>query len=349
MADVPKYTVQNYIVSSPLEEDQDALFHVRRNGKACYIEMKPAFFINSPNTFRKYLSHLHLLWSGEEVIGNLHDTDVFDWVMSPYLQLLTDLAPPVAGEPSEISTSLQNSLFPEFFVFHTYVIDEELSPRRIVAAGRPLLPSTTRFEDDFLDELETWTVLYDPVGICPVFENPEEALYKEPRRVMIRNGTAECFFKRCHSTAEAIRELKTYKAIADAGLDNLELNIGRVHGVVMDDGDFVLGILLSYIDCGDVSLSCRIVPDDADDPPQHVRRAWMQQLEDGVKALHAAGIVWGDVKSENVLIDRSNNAWITDFGGGYTRGWVDKELAGTVEGDLMGVAKIRQLLFPSEI
>lgn len=51
-------------------------------------------------------------------------------------------------------------------------------------------------------------------------------------------------------------------------------------------------------------------------------------------------IVWGDVKTENVLIDRESNAWITDFGGGYTPGWVDERKAGTVEGGEEGLAKI---------
>jgi tRNA A-37 threonylcarbamoyl transferase component Bud32 len=63
-----------------------------------------------------------------------------------------------------------------------------------------------------------------------------------------------------------------------------------------------------------------------------------------VTQLHRAGIIWGDAKAENVLIARDSNAWITDFGGGYTRGWVDEGKAGTLEGDLQGVAKILDFL-----
>ncbi|TKW55962.1 hypothetical protein CTA1_5149 [Colletotrichum tanaceti] len=32
------------------------------------------------------------------------------------------------------------------------------------------------------------------------------------------------------------------------------------------------------------------------------------------------GIIWGDVKAENVLIDSDDNAWIIDFRGNYTYG-----------------------------
>ena len=49
----------------------------------------------------------------------------------------------------------------------------------------------------------------------------------------------------------------------------------------------------------------------------------------------------GDVTAESVLLDRDANAWIIDFDFLYTKGWVDKEFAGTVEGDLGGMAKLR--------
>lgn len=46
-----------------------------------------------------------------------------------------------------------------------------------------------------------------------------------------------------------------------------------------------------------------------------------------------------------MAIDRDDNAWITNFGGGYTEGWVDEDVAGTTEGDLAGMAKIRDFMF----
>ena len=73
----------------------------------------------------------------------------------------------------------------------------------------------------------------------------------------------------------------------------------------------------------------------------------MGQLEAALSALHETDIVWGDVKAENILIDKDDSAWMIDFGGGYTPGWVDKEVAGTVMGELAGMAKLKRLLFPS--
>jgi Ser/Thr protein kinase RdoA (MazF antagonist) len=64
------------------------------------------------------------------------------------------------------------------------------------------------------------------------------------------------------------------------------------------------------------------------------------QLRHLINQLHAASIVWGDAKPDNVLINKNADAWVIDFGGGYTEGWVPTELTGTVEGDLHALEKI---------
>ena len=48
----------------------------------------------------------------------------------------------------------------------------------------------------------------------------------------------------------------------------------------------------------------------------------------------------GDGKASNIIIDDQDNAWLIDFGGGWTEGWVDKEVADTVEGDEQAVNSI---------
>ena len=66
----------------------------------------------------------------------------------------------------------------------------------------------------------------------------------------------------------------------------------------------------------------------------------MDQVTDTLTQLHNAGLVWGDAKPDNILIDKNDDAWVIDFGGGYTRGFVEREKAGTVEGDLQGLERI---------
>jgi serine/threonine protein kinase len=175
------------------------------------------------------------------------------------------------------------------------------------------------------------------------YDPPEDALFEPPRKVLIDIGQTTCFFKSCDSTVQTTNELRAYKQISAANFDP-QLHICRLHGVVMNDIGSIAGLLLSYIDHGGHDLSARVGPS-KDDPPASVRIKWANELNDAITELHTAGIVWGDVKAENVLVDKDDNAWITDFGGGYTLGWVDKELAGTVEGDLAGMEKIREFIF----
>lgn len=71
-----------------------------------------------------------------------------------------------------------------------------------------------------------------------------------------------------------------------------------------------------------------------------VKDKWKRQVMVTVEALHRAGIIWGDAKASNILVDTDGDAWVTDFGGGHTEGWVDRDKTGTVEGDLQGLQAI---------
>src|SRR5262249_17783499 len=57
------------------------------------------------------------------------------------------------------------------------------------------------------------------------------------------------------------------------------------------------------------------------------RQKWASQIREAVDQLHGVGVIWGDGKGSNVIVDEKDNAWLIDFGGGFTEGWVDKELA----------------------
>ena len=63
-----------------------------------------------------------------------------------------------------------------------------------------------------------------------------------------------------------------------------------------------------------------------------------------VEKFHANDIVWGDVKTGNVVIDSAGDAWLLDFGGGSTKGWVDSDKTETVEGDLQGLERSENAL-----
>ncbi|KAL4904459.1 hypothetical protein BDW74DRAFT_154898 [Aspergillus multicolor] len=74
------------------------------------------------------------------------------------------------------------------------------------------------------------------------------------------------------------------------------------------------------------------------------RRRWYAQISDAVHALHRRGLIWGDAKPDNVVIDEKGDAVLLDFEGGWTRDWIDDELEGTKEGDLQALKRIRTFL-----
>lgn len=74
--------------------------------------------------------------------------------------------------------------------------------------------------------------------------------------------------------------------------------------------------------------------------PQDKRDAWARNSDEAKNILHENGIIWGDAKADNFIVDAEDNLWIIDFGGSYTEGWIDPEIAETKQGDDMGVKKI---------
>lgn len=78
--------------------------------------------------------------------------------------------------------------------------------------------------------------------------------------------------------------------------------------------------------------------------PEERRRKWASQLCETVNQLHEIGVIWGDGKARNVIIDIDDDAWLIDLGGGWTEGWIDEKLADTVEGDEQAVKRIMQFL-----
>src|SRR5437762_3381880 len=74
--------------------------------------------------------------------------------------------------------------------------------------------------------------------------------------------------------------------------------------------------------------------------PEAAKRRWSVQIRDALAALHKAGIVWGNTKTRNIIIDKSGNAWVVGFREGHTETWLEGDKAGTVEGDMEGLERI---------
>jgi len=107
-------------------------------------------------------------------------------------------------------------------------------------------------------------------------------------------------------------------------------------------GDGIVGMLIEKIPATFPGLGHVLMA--KVDVPLSSRKRWAAQIEETVGELHRHGIVWGDAKPGNVIIDEHDDAWLIDFGGGYTSTWVDEPVAESVEGDLQAVGRMKLAL-----
>ena len=231
------------------------------------------------------------------------------------------------------------------------------------------------------DYVDQWPELQDLESWVPrIYRSNQIRLPAPPERDTRLSGPAEVFvggqsffFKGWKSGGTLregnLRELLTYKHFHEAltsGKISPELRICRLHGVVVDSDDHtplrargrgaeprnsagprrLVGLLLTFIDTkrkllrmGTLSYGIR-----SEDCDPEMRSRWADDIDAAVAALHGAGIVWGDAKPDNILVDDDDDVWIVDFGGSYTDGWVDEDKSETMEGDRQGVERIKAFL-----
>lgn len=144
----------------------------------------------------------------------------------------------------------------------------------------------------------------------------------------------------------AQRELDSLLKISTCQVTGV-LRVPRLLGLVQTPGDGrVIGVLEEYIPFRDTEELTSL--GDIETPSSITkarRRKWASQVQETIHQLHQIGVTWGDGKARNVLIHgETDDAYIVDFGGGWTDGWLDQELSGTVEGDELAVKKIREFL-----
>lgn len=95
------------------------------------------------------------------------------------------------------------------------------------------MPPGVWLGDKYRDSIQAWTPSFHPSNINLSFENPEDALVKIPKKVLVEGRKTTYFFKAFFPGAPRIAqtELETYKKIAEAEL-GLDVRISRLWGVV---------------------------------------------------------------------------------------------------------------------
>ena len=332
----PKYFVNSFLCGV---DDDNSQLEVRRYGKCFYITMAPENFVDSPHIKQQYLDYLAVERSDatdyDNMVEDYSPEDFYAWALEPCLPLFETLAP---APKQNLKITLHDFLHPMVFYYSLCAVDGKLTPVQIQGRGVGMVAPGLELDDSAFSP--AWpSFLPTEIEICVT--NPEDAIFASPNKVLVNNKTI-CFFKLYQpgDTNIALRELENYKRITESNLDP-DLRICRLLGVIKDDGNRLIGLLLTYVECDFLTLACAIEPDTS----ASIKQKWVDQVTGILTQLHKVGIVWGDAKPDNVLIDKNDDAWIIDFGGGYTRGFVERGKAGTIEGDLQGLEKIIEYVF----
>lgn len=335
-----KYVVNSFLFSV---HDDNSQLEVRRYGKCFFITMAPENFVNSPSIKQQYLEYLAAERSDatddDNMAEDYNPEDFYSWALEPCLSLFETIAP---APKQNLKITLHDFLHPGVFYYSLCAVDGKLTPVQSEGRGAGMVALGLELDDSAFSP--AWpSFLPMEIEIC--ITNPEDAIFASPNKVLV-DGKAICFFKLYQpgDTNIALRELENYKRITESYLDP-DIRICRLLGVVKDEKNHLIGLLLIYIECDFLTLACAVEPD----TPASTKQKWVDQVTGTLTQLHKAGIVWGDAKPDNILIDKNNNAWIIDFGGGYTRGFVEREKAGTIKGDLQGLEKIIEYVFSERV
>ncbi|KAJ4012279.1 hypothetical protein NW752_007952 [Fusarium irregulare] len=321
-AQTPVWSVIQFTFS---DRNTHAKLVVMCNGKCFVIQLSAETFSESPKSKERYLFFLQVTDVFE--LDGVTVDDFWDWIVEPLLPIFRQLPTP---DQTAIRT-LDDFFNPETFVYTLQMISDQRVPQ---------LDKDAEYRSPFgvsvPDELCASWKSFDPADVRIWDENLVGPPSHTPHRVPLSDGTV-AFLKlvRCGDRRSLENELATYGKLDRAQLDR-NLKISRLYGILRGKNGVILGLLLTFVDCERVTLSCATKPG----AKVTLREKWATQIQDAVGRLHDAGIFWGDAKSDNVLVDINEDVWIVDFGGEYTEWWVPKTLVGTMEGDSIALERI---------
>jgi hypothetical protein len=325
--------------------------HSTADFRICY---DPQILAASPPLLEQHHECYNILYKDDP---DGEGREVVERLRKPFEELMTQTAP----NPMESTWYLHRSLYPPYFILEARVAESSshIQPHFKMALSRQ---EFSRPGENINDEsLKPHLSLLLDSKLSKYSSRQVQVLAQTshlvPSRVLVDDN--EYFFKPWVSgRVHGYHELQSYrKILADTEASPpllADTRICHLHGLIIDNDEDVLqhypldsdeedypgtrlvGLLLTYIE--NKGTLYDLAP--WSDCTNEDRLRWSTQIPNYVKCLHEADVVWGDAKPENVLVDMKGDAWLIDFGGSYTRGWVDEDKMETVEGDLQGVQRI---------
>ncbi|RDL41820.1 uncharacterized protein BP5553_01799 [Venustampulla echinocandica] len=307
-------TAEAYVVSNHLfsVNDDNSELEIHRYNKRFYIIIRPGNLEQSPAIKNEYLRYLNAQRADAD--GDVQSEcsvdpeDIYDWAVKPCLSLFKELSPEPKQQTAKIS--LYDYYHAETFYYHLHAANDKLTPVTN-PKGESFLPPAVELAPD---------VFHPALSFPRQSRDPRQSEWERSQMLFKPYSNGD--------TNGATREVASYRKTTESNLTP-DVRICRLDGVVKDEWDRLMGLLLNYIDCDHVTLAC--APDE--ETPDSLKQKWVNQIKETLAQLHDEGLVWGDAKPENVLITEGDGS----VG--------DKEKAGTVEGDLQGPENIIKYVF----
>ncbi|KAH6716061.1 hypothetical protein BKA61DRAFT_515521 [Leptodontidium sp. MPI-SDFR-AT-0119] len=339
--DIPRYAVVDFAFG----DTSDAQLTVICRTKRFYITLS-ALNLHDPEDTedskyeQEYQQLLHAIQFEDQTKFNPDEPDpvesMIHWVVTPFFPVFRALAPQLSSTPQ--MQTLHEFFNPPTFFFTLKVVKGTLSPVSTPENSQPLefLPPSM---EPPLVLLDAGVPIFNPSSLN-VDWDPESEGAQFPTKVFGDKLMPYFFKATVHGNSAAIeREIEILLRLERVGLTT-KIRVPRLCGFVQVDGrNTIMGLLLSYVERQHTLEGILL-----DKPEVALRKKWFRDIEHMLKLLYEADIVWGDAKADNILIDVENEAWIIDFGGSYTFGWVDEDNMNTVEGDLQGLQRIKEHL-----
>ncbi|KAK4671740.1 hypothetical protein QC764_0098350 [Podospora pseudoanserina] len=352
--------MQNFYIKSVVWDlifnlESDITLDIRHGGAAFRICYHARTLEASPYALEQHRELYRILYEDDPDGGSLQ---AVERLRKPFEELMTQMAP---NPPTELTGYLHSHLYPPWFILVAKVDESGCVQPYFKAAlsrqefGRPGEYVNNDFLQPHLSPLLNSKLNKYSSHHIQVLAQTSQLV---PSTVLV-DGTVYFFKPWISGRVHGYHELQSYRKIltdTEASPPLLaSARICRLHGLVIDDDDDVLqhypldsdeenysgtrlvGLLLT---CIENRGTLKDLAPWSDDCTNKDRLRWSRQIHHSVECLHNAGVIWGDAKPENVLIDMEGDAWLIDFGGSYTPGWVDEDKRETVEGDQQGVQRI---------
>ncbi|KAL2426237.1 hypothetical protein ABEF95_001204 [Exophiala dermatitidis] len=355
----PPYQIIDFLYGG---QDSDSIFSVVCRGRRFSVSVSPGDFLEggatettSPST-PSSSSSSRIEDQYQRLLAAVRDDDssgiedlnpeghnpfqaLSHWIAIPFFPIFRKIPPlqHIGSGPGQRLQNLDEYANPPTQFFRLKCVKDRVTPVLSVDG-----------EDDMLPPPLVWFSNLSPSRIratVPTFSSREIQIPRDSLRegavypqTVLLHGHHKLYFKSSMDSETAEREIDILLRIQDSGLHNTLL-LPMLHGCVKCEGqERIMGFLLEYIKHKGTLRRA------AEKAPLALRQRWYQKIAETVSALHGIGIIWGDVKAGNVLIDHEDRVWVVDFEGGFTDGWVDEELTETVVGDLQGLSRIKDYL-----